>query len=139
PGAIAAPALVWEATRLRESRGRGFLTFLLTVAVGMSVWLWLGGKRVVDSLLYHAERGLLVESLYGGILMLFGKATGQRVTWVYDHKALHITSDWGGPLARLSMPIQLAAILLVMWKCRGSGTKDGVRYAGASVLAFMVT
>jgi hypothetical protein len=139
PGAIAGPALIWEAARFRETRGRGILSFLATVTAGMSFWFWLGGKRVAESLLYHAERGLLVESLYGGILMLFGKVTGQTVTWVYDHKALHITTDWGGHLARFSLPIQLATILLVIWRYRRSGMKDGVRYAGASVLAFMAT
>ncbi len=139
PGAVVAPALVWEVTRLRKSRGRGVLAFLATVAAGMSTWLWLGGRGVADFFRYHAERGLEVESLYAGILMLIGKASGERVTWTYDHSALHITADWGESLARLSIPIQLAAILLAMWCYRRSGMNDGVRYAGAAVLAFMVT
>jgi hypothetical protein len=138
PGAVVAPALVWEATRLRESRGRGLLAFLATVAAGMSYWVWLGGRGVADFFRYHAERGLQVESLYAGILMLFGKASGQRVTWTYDHSALHITPDWGAGLARWSLPIQLAAIFLTMWCYRRSGMSDGVRYAGAAVLAFLV-
>jgi hypothetical protein len=139
PGAVAAPALLWEVTRLRESRGRGFLAFLATLAVGMGFWFWLGGRGVLDSFRYHAERGLQVESLYAGVLMLIGKALGKKVTWAYDHAALHITADWGAALARLSIPIQLGAILLVLWGYRRSGMKDGVRYAGAAVLAFMVT
>jgi hypothetical protein len=49
PGAVAAPALVWEATRIRTSRGRGILTFLATVAAGMSFWVWLGGPSVARS------------------------------------------------------------------------------------------
>jgi hypothetical protein len=139
PGAVAAPALVWELTRFRESRARGILTFLASVAAGMCFWLWLGGTRVASAFLYHVERGLEIESLYAGILMLFSKATGERVTWVYNHGALHITPEWGDRLGRLALPLQLAAILLVMWQYRRSGMKDGVRYAGASVLAFMVT
>ena len=138
PGAVAAPALVWEIAHLRESRGRGILTFLGTVAVGVSFWLWLGGRRVANSVLYHAERGLEVGSLYAGILALIGKVTGERVTWVYNHKAVHLGPGWGDHLARFVLPIQLAAILFVMWQYRRSGMRDGVRYAGAAVLAFMV-
>ena len=37
PGLVAAPALVWEATRLRASRVRGTLTFVVTVAAGSAV------------------------------------------------------------------------------------------------------
>jgi hypothetical protein len=80
-----------------------------------------------------------VESLYAGILLLIGKARGERVPWTYDHSAIHIVPEWGDPLARLALPIQLAAFLLVMWQFHRSGMKDGVRYAGASVLAFMIT
>jgi hypothetical protein len=139
PGVVAAPAVLWEVTRLRESRGRGFLAFVATLAAGMAFWLWIGGRGVADSFRYHAERGLQVESLYAGVLMLIGKATGKKVTWAYDHSALHITADWGDSLAQLSMLIQLAAILLVLWRYRRSGMNDGVRYAGAAVLGFMAT
>jgi hypothetical protein len=138
PGVVAAPALVWEIVHWRETRGRGFLAFLGTIAVGVALWVGLGGARFVDSLRYHTERGLLLESLYAGILMLIGKAIGNPVTWSYHHKALHIIPEWGDPLARLTLPIQVAALLLVMWQYRRSGMKDGVRYAGAAVLAFMV-
>jgi hypothetical protein len=138
PAAVVAPAIVWEATRFRETRAKGFLSFLATVAAGMSFWLWLGGRRVANSFLYHVERGLEVESLYAGILMLFGKATGRRVTWDYNHGSFHIVPEWGDRIAMWSVPIQLAAILLVMWRYRRSGMKDGVRFAGAAVLAFML-
>jgi Glycosyltransferase family 87 len=138
PGAIAAPALILEAARFRETRGRGTLSFLATVAAGMAFWVWLGGRRVADSFLYHAGRGLEVESLYAGILMLYAKASGQTITWSYDHWALHLTPDWGSQLARVALPMQCLAILFVMWRYRRSGMRDGVRYAGAAILAFMI-
>jgi hypothetical protein len=138
PGVVVLPALVWEAAQWRASRCRGFLTFVATVAVGALLWIGLAGARFFDSLRYHTERGLLIESLYGGILMLIGKAIGKPVTWSYHHKALHITPEWGGALARLTLPIQLIALGLVMWQYRRTGMRDGVRYAAAAVTAFMV-
>jgi hypothetical protein len=138
PGVVAAPALVWEIAHWRETRARGMLAFLGTVTAGVALWIVLGGVRFLDSLRYHSERGLLLESLYAGILMLIGKATGNPVTWSYHHKALHITPEWGDALARLSLPIQIAALFLVMWQYYRSGMKDGIRYAGAAVVAFMV-
>ena len=138
PGAVAAPALVWEIVHLRASRGRGMLAFLGTITAGVSFWLWLGGRGVVNSFLYHAERGLEVGSLYVGILLLLGKVKGERPTWAHDHGAIHLAPEWSDPIAKLTMPIQIAALLFVMWRYRRSGMKDGVRYAGAAVLAFMV-
>jgi hypothetical protein len=139
PGAIVAPALVWEASWFRQIRCRGLLSFVATVAIGMAYWIWLGGRRVADSFLYHADRGLEVESLYAGLLMLYGKATGQTVTWSYNHGALHVTPDWGNPFARIALPMQCLGLIFVMWRYRRSGMKEGVRYAGAAVLAFMIS
>ena len=58
--------------------------------------------------------------------------------WVYDHKAVHLSPEWGYRVARFALPIQLAMIFLVMWQYWRSGMRDGVRYAGAAVLGFMV-
>jgi hypothetical protein len=139
PGAVAAPALVWEARQWRTSRFRGMLAFLSTLAAGIGVWVWLGGAGVARSVHYHAERGLGVESVYAGILLLVARVSGRRVPWSYDHLAIHVTPEWGNWLAALATPIQLASLLLVMWQYRRSGMNDGIRYAGGAVLAFMVT
>src|SRR5262249_19150687 len=101
------------------------------------VWLRLGGRGVAYSFRYHVERGLGIESLYAGILLLIGRLMGQPVRWSYDHSAIHLTTPWGDQLARLAMPLQIALILFVMWRYRRSGLEDRVRYAGASVLAFL--
>jgi hypothetical protein len=138
PGAVAAPALIWEAARFRETRGRGIMSFLATVVSGMAFWFWLGGKHVADAFLYHADRGLEVESLYAGILMLYAKASDQIITYSYDHGALHVSPDWGSQLSRIAFPMQCLAILLAMWRYRRTGMRDGVRHAGAAVLAFMI-
>ena len=104
PGVVAAPALVWEASRLRTTRARGMTAFLGTVAVGVACWFLLGGRRVLESLGYHAGRGLEVESLYGGALFLVGTITGAKVPWILNYNAYHVASEWGARLAILTFP-----------------------------------
>jgi hypothetical protein len=139
PGAIAAPAFVWEFSRPGPERGRGTLVFLTTLGLGSAFWLALGGRGVLDSLRYHGERGLQVESLYAGILFLLGTMLGHEVPWVTDHRAMHIAPGWGSRMIPLALPIQLASIVLVAWRFKRSGMADGVRYAGAAILAFIIT
>ena len=66
PGAVAALALVWEVAQPRATGRRGTAAFLGTMAVGLAFWFGVGGRRVWESLGYHASRGVEVESLYGG-------------------------------------------------------------------------
>ncbi len=139
PGLVAAPAVVWEVARLRTSRACGTLTFLVTLAVGGAGWFVLGGSNVLDSFRYHTARGLGIESLYSGALLAWGKLAGLDVPWVIEHKAVHLVPEWGSRLAILASPLQAAALLLVMIQFRRRGLTDGLRYAGAAVLASLVT
>jgi hypothetical protein len=138
PGVVAAPALVWEASRLRTTRARGMTAFLGTVASGVACWFLLGGRRVLESLGYHAARGLEVESLFGGALFLVGTITGAKVPWILNYNAYHVASAWGARLAILAFPLQAVALLVVMWSFRRSGMADGPRFSAAAVLAFIV-
>jgi hypothetical protein len=139
PGVIAAPALVCELTGLRVTRARGSAAFLVTLAVGIVIWFGIGGSHVIESLEYHAQRGLEIESLYGGSLFLVGTLTGTAAPWVFDHNAYHLAPAWGAPLARLAFPIQFAALLLVMARFWRSSMTEGIRYSAAAVLAFIIT
>jgi hypothetical protein len=138
PGVVAAPALVWEASRLRTTRARGMTAFLGTVAAGVACWFLLGGTQVLESLNYHAARGLEVESLFGGALFLVGTITGAKVPWILNYNAYHVASAWGEKLAILAFPLQAVALLAVMWGFRRSGMADGPRFLAAAVLSFIV-
>jgi hypothetical protein len=139
PALIAALAMLWEAARLQASRARGTVAFLLVIAVGAAGWFFLGGANVLDSFRYHADRGLGIETLYAGAVLAWGQLTGVDVPWVIEHKAVHLVPEWGARLAALSTPIEAATVLFVMIKFWRSGMTDGVRYAGALVLAALVT
>jgi hypothetical protein len=113
------------------------VAFVVTLALGVALWAWLGGGRALESLAYHAERGLEIESLFGGLVLLVGTFTGAEVPWVFDHNAYHVASSWGNALARLSLPLQAAAIVLVVWRFWRSGMGDGPRFSAAAILAFI--
>src|SRR5271166_1582944 len=138
PGVVAAPALVWEAARLRTTRARGTAAFLVTLVVGLAFWFGLGGRRVLEPLGYHAGRGLEIESLFGAALFLAGTISGSKTPWVFDHNAYHLSSEWGARLALLTFPVQATALLVLMWAYRQSGMADGLRFSAAAVLAFIV-
>ena len=121
------------------TRARGTAAFLATLAVGLAIWFALGGRRVWESLGYHAGRGLEVESLYGGALFLWGTIAGTDVPWVFNYKAFHVAPEWGARLAPLAFPVQAAALLLVMARFWRSGMSEGMRYSAAAVVAFIVT
>jgi len=139
PGMVAAPALVWEAARLRTSRPRGMSAFLATLGLGLACWVALSGRHVLESLAYHAQRGLEIESLYGGGLFLWGTITAREVPWVFEFKSFQVAPEWGARLAALAFPLQAGTLLLVMGRFWWTGMKEGIRYSAAAVLAFIIT
>jgi hypothetical protein len=121
------------------TRLSGTATFFLTIALGMAGWFLLGGPNVLDSFRYHADRGLGIESIYAGALLAWGKLMGVDIPWVIEHKAIHLVPEWGSRLAVLALPLQAAALLLVLIQFGRRGTAEGIRYAGAAILASLVT
>jgi hypothetical protein len=138
PGAVAVPALAWDAGRHGAARFRGTRTFLATLGAGLALWLALGGARVWSSVAYHVARGVEVGSLYAGGLLLAGHVAGADVPLVFNFKAYHVASAWGARWATLALPLQVAALALVGWRFRRGGLRDGVHSAGAAILAFVV-
>jgi hypothetical protein len=139
PGLVAGPALLREVARFQASRARGTLAFLLILGVGAAGWFALGGTNVLESLRYHAARGLGIETIYAGLVLAWGKLSGTDIPWLIEHKAVHLAPEWGSRLAALSLPIQGAALVLVMLRFARTGMREGTRYAGAAILAFLVT
>jgi hypothetical protein len=138
PGLVAAPSIVWEAARGRSTRFRGTAAFLATVVVGLSLWSWLAGGRLIESVTYHAQRGLEIESLLGGIVLLSGAICGSEIPWSFDHNAYHVAPAWSARLAPLAFPLEAAALLVVMWRFWRLKMADGLRFSAAAILAFVI-
>jgi hypothetical protein len=139
PGAIAGPGLIFDLARFRRSRLRGSLAFAATIAAGAGLWMVLGGEGVVDSLRYQMERGIEVESLYAGLIMLAAKAAGGPLGYRFDHLATHVVSPLAAPTTALAPLVQASALLAVLRRFGKSGMRDGVRFSGAAILAFSIT
>ncbi len=139
PGMVAAPAVVWELSRLGITRARGTAAFLGTLAIGLAIWFALAGRHVIDSLGYHAQRGIEIESLYGGALFLVGLISRVEVPWVFEFKSYQVSPDWSARLATIVFPMQVAALVLVMGRFWWAGMTDGIRFSGAAILAFIIT
>ena len=141
PGLVVALALTWELAqpRGRRPRLRGTLVFLISIAIGALAWLALGRAGVIQSIGYQTGRGIEIESLYGGALLLAANLAGCEVPIEFTFNAYHIAGSSGSWLSTISLPVQVLTLLLVVWRFRRSGMVDGVRYSGAAVLAFIVT
>jgi hypothetical protein len=72
-------------------------------------------------------------------LLLAGKLVGRDVPIVFTFKAYHIAGDRASWLPAVALPAQALALLVVGWRYRRSGMTDSVRYAGAGILALIVT
>jgi hypothetical protein len=132
-------AALGEVTRLKSTRARGTAAFAATLAIGLLIWFAIGGINVLDSFRYHAARGLGIESVYAGAALAWGSFTGVKIPWVIEHKAVHLTPEWGDSLAALATPLQVAALSLVLFRFWRSGMTDAMRYATAALLASLVT
>ena len=121
-------------------RGGGAIAFTATSIALALVWLAVGGfAGVTESIRYHSGRGFEYGSLYSGAQMLAAKLLGVTITIARDHSSFSTTTPWSASLARWVFPIQGAAILAVAWVFARRGSREGIRYQAAAVLAFIAT
>jgi Glycosyltransferase family 87 len=137
PAVVMVPEL-GEVVRSGLRRGGGIIAFALVTAVGMGLWLAFAGAGAMQSIDYHASRGLEIGSLYAGLAFAVEKALGRRVTIDYLHASLELTTPWTVGLARWALPIQAAALLAVGVHSARARTAEPVRDATAALGAFIV-
>jgi len=140
PGAVAGLGFLLEARDRRLRAFRGTVGFLATVVLGAALWFAVGGADGVRrSVSFQTERGLEVESLYSGALMLAvknGLTTGMTT---YDETSWHFRTPWSARLQAASVFIQLASLLLVFWRFHRDRAPDVARYSAAALVALVIT
>jgi len=139
PGLIAAPALVFDLTHNRSRWWRGMAAMAVVVGLGAALWFGLAGDGVRQSIRYHLDRGLEAGSVYAGLLILAAGVSGAENGFRFDHGSFQHVSPWSDSVAKFSVWVQVAALVLLMWRFRRSGAGDYNRYCGAALLAFIVT
>ncbi|MGI8649761.1 MAG: glycosyltransferase 87 family protein [Rubrobacter sp.] len=142
-GAAAKLVPVLAAPALALARGKFVRGFLVAGLVGLLFVVpavAFGETRFVESLLYHSERGLQIESIPASLLLAFGSVEG--VT--FDFGAFEVTGPGASLAATLSLPVTallLALTCIPVYLDHRAGRLTAQmfpRYAAGFVLAFMV-
>jgi hypothetical protein len=125
----------------RRGAARGCGVFLAVVALFFVPFALLGGRGLLQSFAYQAERGLQVESFAASVLMFLRSVD----SIVFEHGAFEVLGEGVGLATSLS-PILTLLLLAVtgfaMWwefrRCGGLGVGAFPRHAAALILAFML-
>lgn len=148
----AAPALAvaWLAPRDDRRLVRFGLATVLTVVIGMLPFLAMAGPDALAFLGYQAQRGLEVESVGAGVVLLDGLVRGRPVETASPFKAVEVF----GPLARTWLSL-LPAMTLAAFGALAVAARRRVRFdleaigrvepdtltslAGATVMVLLLT
>ena len=135
------PALATVPLALARRRAaRGYAIFFGVLALFFVSALLFGGAGFLQSLAYHADRGLQVESLAASILMILGRVN--EVVFAYG--AFEVRGRGVEFAGSLSLPLMGASLLgsaLFMFREYRSGRfgpRAFPRYSAALILAFML-
>ncbi len=124
----------------RRGAGQGLAVFCAVLALFFVPALAFGGERFVGSFVYHADRGLQIESVPASVLMATGRVDGVA----FEFGAFEARGQAAEAAARVSLPLTaalLAATALVMHRRFRRGGPEHLhfpRYAAALILAFML-
>ena len=136
PAAVAVPGMAVD-LRERSMVRWGLTAFLPTLLAGIACWFAMGGSGVLESIRYHADRGLESGSLYTGLLLIVRRFDGLPMRWVFDHLALELETPGAGWLAALAGPAQAAGLIVVAILASHRRTEDPLRWPAAATLGFL--
>ena len=139
PALAVLPAGLAERSVDGGSRPRGLIAFAVVLAPGLAAWAVLGGPGMLDSILFHAERGLEIESVGAGLLMLAGRLTGASMAVETAHGSIELDSPWSPTAVAASRYLSCLALALTLLPFARSDRRSGVRCTGALLVAVMAT
>jgi hypothetical protein len=106
-------ALPWfltgERARLTRFATVGVATFVVIVAITYG----LVGAAIWDPITYQNERGLQVESLGGGLLLLRGMVTATPAHLTFDFGSVQVAGPVADRILRIQLPVLVTALVAV--------------------------
>jgi hypothetical protein len=139
PALTVLPAGIRELSHRRQTGLRGTIAFGCAFALGIAAWGALAGPGMLRSIRYHGERGLEIESMYAGLLMLVGRLTGIPMASHNAFGSTELDFAWAPSAVAASRYVQLLALALTLAPFIRSDRRSGVQCTGALLLAFLAT
>ncbi|MCE7060247.1 hypothetical protein [Dyadobacter sp. CY343] len=94
----------------------GFTFILLLIVI---TFFWIGNNAIDDFLSNHLLRGIHLESVAGGILLLFQKAGILDIQIIHNYGAFHLESAWSDyalQIVKFLTPVAFIAMLcFIIW------------------------
>ena len=137
PGIVAVPVMAADRTQSRSARLCGLAVTLCFVLGGSLSWYALGGNGFLDSIRYHADRGLEHGSGAASLTILAATLSGEQVALAPSHGSMDVVTNWSTSIALLLHFALIAAeagVAWVSWR-RGVGPFQS---AAAAILGFML-
>ena len=157
---LALPSRATDGRASPAPRDRSIAALILTLSIGACIWWIIGGPGVMRSIRYHGGRGLEIESLYAGPLIVVAKLLSWPLAYDFNHHSVELITPGAMIASKVAPLVQIVAISWVLligfrpsrvplveadqravdgsrshWLGTTNGTKEGPQTA-ACILAF---
>ena len=120
----------WAGGRLEALR-RLTLGCLGALALALAPFAGVRGPAFSSSLTYHLQRGLEIESVAAGVLLLCDRLGLTTTGWAYNYGAIHLACPWAAGWLK-ALPIVFACGFGILLVCCGRQFREEQRTGGIS-------
>jgi uncharacterized membrane protein len=108
-------ALAWFAPRDDDRLIRFGISTAATIVLGLVPFIVVAGPEALTFLSYQALRGLQIESIGGGLVVLGGLISGSPVETDAPFKAIEVVSPVVGPILAVLQVLTIAGFAALAW------------------------
>jgi uncharacterized membrane protein len=143
---IIAPIFLLDYLQKRQFRNiiYGISSFLITITAIITPFIIISPNGLWNSLSYHLQRGLQVESIFGSFLLLAHSLGAMHLNLNFDFGAWNIVSSMANNLATVSTILVLLGLGIVYWSFYRNKSLDSigqisniVNYSFLTILLFI--
>ncbi len=139
PGIAMAPELAREVFSARTWRVRGAIAFVLVLLSALVPWFLIGRGGVTDSLSLHGKRGLEIESVFAGIVLVVSRFVPIKLLIIDNFGSSNLYFKYHELVLTVIPALQAGTLLLIAWLCVSRDGRNEFTYSAAAILGFIVT